>query len=187
MRPKALCSKTASSEALSSKSLTNASAGPAASEIALNVRDFAAKLRERLPESGLVLCSVIRAPQKEERWGVVDDANDQLEALAASLDRCEYVDLHPALELPPAGSRTPNPDIYKPDGLHYHPEAYEKHFTPAIRPVVERLWAEVTGEHAPTAHHDVEKNDMTTAWDNLDVDEEDDIYARVGNSARPKL
>jgi hypothetical protein len=34
----------------------------------------------------------------EPRWGVVDDANAGIAALAAGLGRCEYVDLHPALE-----------------------------------------------------------------------------------------
>ena len=112
-------------------------------------RAVAERLRAALPECGLVLCSIIRAPQKralwgaglaliprnvapgdpsaitaqllvistlpvvfspfpmnwkwlscagEPRWGVVDDANAGIAALAAGLGRCEYVDLHPALE-----------------------------------------------------------------------------------------
>ena len=43
----------------------------------------------------------------------------------------------------------PNMEVYKPDNLHYHQEAYEEHFAPAIRPVVERVWAQV--EAAPAA------------------------------------
>ena len=98
-----------------------------------------------------MFCSIIRAPQKEKRWQVVDDANAAIEALATSLDCCEFVDLHPALELEPAGSRQPDQALYQKDGLHYVPEVYETCFAPAVRPAVERLWEQVTAGTATAA------------------------------------
>jgi hypothetical protein len=120
-------------------------AGAPAEEIVANVTAFAERLRAALPGTALALCSIIRAPQKAEHWQLVDQTNAGLEALAASLERCEYVDLHAALELPPAGSRQPDPAIYKEDGLHYLQEAYDTRFAPAIRPAVERLWGQLPG------------------------------------------
>ncbi len=120
-------------------------AGAPAAEIVANITAFAERMRTALPGTALVLCSIIRAPQKQVLWKLVDDANEGIEALAASIDYCEYVDLNPALELPPAGSRQPDPDIYKEDGLHYFQEAYDTRFKPAIRPVIDRLWGQLAG------------------------------------------
>lgn len=118
-------------------------AGAPAAEIVANITAFAERLRTALPGTALVLCSIIRAPQKQDLWKVVDDANEGIEALSASIDYCEYVDLNPALELPPAGSRQPDPNIYKTDGLHYLQDAYDTRFKPAIRPVIEHLWGQI--------------------------------------------
>jgi lysophospholipase L1-like esterase len=126
-------------------------AGAPAEEIIANITVFAERLRAALPGCAIVFCSIIRAPQKEKRWQVVDDANAAIEALATSLDCCEFVDLHPALELEPAGSRQPDQALYQKDGLHYVPEVYETCFAPAVRPAVERLWEQVTAGTATAA------------------------------------
>lgn len=120
-------------------------AGAPADEIVTNITVFEERLRAALPATALVLCSIIRAPQKQKRWHVVDAANAGIEALAASLERCEYVDLHPALEVE---RRHPDPALYKEDGLHYQQEAYETCFAPTVRPAVERLWKAATAANA---------------------------------------
>jgi lysophospholipase L1-like esterase len=87
----------------------------------------------------VLVLSVIKAPQKRlqlSHSSLVDGVNAALEALCEEAEHAEYVDLNPVLE-DEAGH--PLDTIYKPDGLHYKPEAY-KRFHDALRAPVSRRW-----------------------------------------------
>jgi len=83
--------------------------------------------------------SVIDAPQKRRRANearMVDGVNSALRALCEKTDHAEFVDLNPMLE---DEEGRPLETIYRPDGLHFWPEAY-KRFHAAMRDPVSRRW-----------------------------------------------
>jgi hypothetical protein len=114
-------------------------AGESAATIASNVESFSARVRTALPGTRVYFASIIKAPQKRDRWDVVDAANARVQAYAARTADRGYIDLHPALESAPG---QPRMELYLPDRLHYLPPAYQR-LTTLVRPVLERAWAEV--------------------------------------------
>ena len=90
-----------------------------------------------LPDSRVVFVSINRAPEKQDRWDVVDAVNRQIEQYAAASKRVEYVDLNPVLFNRDGTSRL---ELFLSDGLHFRPQAYEE-FTPILKPVLARALA----------------------------------------------
>lgn len=114
-------------------------AGYSAASIADNVEAFSERVRRALPGTRVYFASIIRAPQKRDRWDVVEAANARIRAYAARTPNRGYIDLHPALE---TASGEPRVDLYLPDQLHYLPPAYER-MAAVVKPVIERAWAEL--------------------------------------------
>lgn len=115
-------------------------AGYTAESIAKNYETFSERVRQVLPGTRVYFASIIRAPQKRDRWNLVDDANARVRAYTARTPNRGYIDLHPALE---TANGEPRLDLYLPDRLHYLPAAYEQ-MTAVVKPVVEKAWAEVS-------------------------------------------
>lgn len=115
-------------------------AGASAAAIADNVERFSERVRAALPATRVYFTSIIKAPQKRDRWDVVEAANARVRAYTERTPGRGYIDLHPALETEPG---QPRMDLYLPDRLHYLPPAYER-MAAVVRPVIERVWAEVT-------------------------------------------
>ncbi|HKF65659.1 MAG TPA: GDSL-type esterase/lipase family protein [Vicinamibacterales bacterium] len=107
-------------------------AGDDAAQIFDRIRQFMDRLRTALPEVRIVFVSVIRAPEKQSRWGVVDDVNRRVQAHAAGSKGIEFVDVNPLVFSP---NGTPRFDLYLSDQLHFRPKAYEA-FAAAIKPVL---------------------------------------------------
>lgn len=103
-----------------------------AETIAANYAQFVERVHARLPQTQIFFVSINRAPQKRDRWDVVNAAN----ALFAKQPGSTFIDVNPAL-FNPAGE--PVLELYKPDLLHFHPPAYDR-FTAIIRPVLETAW-----------------------------------------------
>ena len=108
-------------------------------EIAANFRAFAELVHAKLPQTRILFASIIRAPQKRERWDRVDAANALIRNYCASDPRLAFVDVNPAVF---DGSGRPRLELYRDDLLHYHPAAYAG-FAALIKPVLERSWREV--------------------------------------------
>lgn len=108
-----------------------------AEDIAGNVKAFARRVHEALPRTTIYFVSVNRAPQKRDRWDVVDGVNRAMQAYAETAPNLEFIDVNPALF---DGRGEPRLDLYVPDRLHLTPAAYEA-FTAIIKPVLERAWA----------------------------------------------
>jgi lysophospholipase L1-like esterase len=79
-----------------------------------------------------VFVSVIRAPEKQSRWDVVDDVNRRVKAYAAATTGVEFVDVNPLVF---SADGTPRFDLYLSDQLHFRPKAYEA-FAATIKPVL---------------------------------------------------
>jgi lysophospholipase L1-like esterase len=114
-------------------------ANETAEMIAGNYETFSERVRVALPGTRVYFASIIKAPQKRDRWDVVEAANARVRAYSARTPGRGYIDLHPALETAPG---QPRMDLYLPDRLHYLPPAYDR-MAAVVRPVIEQAWAEV--------------------------------------------
>ena len=73
-------------------------ADESAAAIASRYEAFSERVRQVLPGTRVYFASIIRAPQKRDRWAVVDDANARVREYSARTPGRGYIDLHPALE-----------------------------------------------------------------------------------------
>jgi lysophospholipase L1-like esterase len=96
--------------------------GATAECIVTNVRQTFETLRCRLPAVQFLYLAIIKAPQKIDRWDVVDQVNCQLAALAAGLEGFHFLDVNP-LFFDTNGQ--PLLDFYVADLLHLTPQAYQ--------------------------------------------------------------
>ncbi len=103
-------------------------------------RAFSERVQATLPQTRIIFVSSTRSPDRVGRWEQVDHYNALARAYCAATPHRFFVDINPAL-VDAAGH--PRLDLYKEDKLHFHPPAYVE-FTRVIRPVLERVWAEVS-------------------------------------------
>ena len=97
-------------------------AGEPAAAITGRIKAFMAKAHGALPDTRIYFVAINRSPDKRERWNVVDAVNADLKALTATTPYLRYIDLNPVL----FDSRgEPRTELYRPDGLHFHPPAYD--------------------------------------------------------------
>ena len=113
----------------------NANIGP--DEIAQNFLRFVEKVHAALPKTEIVYASILKAPQKKDRWDWVERANTLVKTICTQDTSLTFVDLNPAV-INPDGS--PRMELYKPDMLHYLPPAYVG-FTAILKPILEAKWA----------------------------------------------
>jgi lysophospholipase L1-like esterase len=107
-------------------------AGERAEAIVDRIRQFIVRTRTALPGVRVVFVSVIRAPEKQNRWDVVDDVNRRVKAFATGTSGIEFVDVNPLVFTPEGAPRF---DLYLSDQLHFRPKAYEA-FAAVIKPVL---------------------------------------------------
>jgi lysophospholipase L1-like esterase len=107
-------------------------AGDSASRIVARIRQFADRVTKALPDTRIVFVSVNKAPEKRERWDVVDDINRQIQKYAERNPRVAFVDVNPALFNADGTSRT---ELFMNDQLHLRPPAYEE-FAKILKPVL---------------------------------------------------
>lgn len=116
-----------------------------AEAIASRYETFSERVRVALPGTRVYFASIIKAPQKRDRWGVVDAANARVREYSARTAGRFFIDLHPVLEESPG---QPRMDLYLPDQLHYLPVAYDR-MTDVIKPTLAAAWAELQADRAP--------------------------------------
>ncbi len=106
-------------------------AGDSAVRIVDRIRQFVDRVTKALPESKLVFVSVNRAPEKRDRWDVVDDINRQMQKVAETNPHVQFVDVNPALVDSRGSVRM---ELFMNDQLHLRPAAYEE-FARILKPV----------------------------------------------------
>lgn len=111
-------------------------AGKSATEIVQGYTEFVERVHARLPKTRILYASILKAPQKKDRWDVVDTANQIIESFSKSDPRLGFIQLNTAV-FDRAGQ--PRLELYQKDMLHYLEPAYAE-FTAVIRPVVERAF-----------------------------------------------
>lgn len=110
-----------------------------AETIAARYQEFSERVRTTLPGTRVYFASIIKAPQKRDRWDVVDRANALVRAYTATAPGRGYIEINPALQ---DDRGEPRMDLYLADRLHYLPLAYER-MAAVVRPVVAQAWGEV--------------------------------------------
>ena len=108
------------------------SAGQPATAIFERIREFFTRARTARPEMRLVFVSIIRAPEKQDRWQVVDEVNHRVEAFAIDTKQLQYVDVNPVLF---NRDGTPKAELYLSDQLHFRPAAYDE-LARTLKPVL---------------------------------------------------
>jgi lysophospholipase L1-like esterase len=103
-------------------------------------REFAEKTRTFDPAIRLIYVASFRSPDRVGRWEQVDHYNALARAYCAADPQRTFVDLNPLI-VDDAGH--PRLELFRDDKLHYLPPAYDR-FAAALRPVLERVWAEVS-------------------------------------------
>jgi lysophospholipase L1-like esterase len=106
--------------------------GDSAARIIARIRLFIDRVTTALPGTQIVFVSVNRAPEKRDRWDVVDDINRQMQQYAAMHPRVRYVDVNPALA---NADGSPRMELFMNDRLHLRPPAYEE-FVKILKPVL---------------------------------------------------
>lgn len=104
--------------------------------VVARIKEFHRRILADLPGTRMFFVSILRSPEKRQRWAVVDSINAQLRHYAATARDIEYIDVNPML-LDSAGAL--RGELYRSDSLHYNPPAYVL-FTSVIKPVLERAW-----------------------------------------------
>jgi GDSL-like lipase/acylhydrolase family protein len=107
-------------------------AGEAAGAIVGRIVQFVERVDGALPGTRVIVVSVNRAPEKQDRWNVVEEVNRQIKAYADRHPRVEFVDVNPVLF---NADGKPRFDLYMPDELHLRPPAYEE-FARILKPVL---------------------------------------------------
>ena len=107
-------------------------AGDSAVRIVVRIREFIDRVTKALPETRIVFVSVNRAPEKRDRWDVVDDINRQMQKYAEKNPRLQYVDVNPVLA---NADGSPRMELFMNDQLHLRPPAYEE-FAKIVKPAL---------------------------------------------------
>lgn len=113
------------------------SLGEPAGPIVARIRQFIDRVTTALPESQVVFVSINRAPDKQNRWNIVDDVNRQIQKDSATNARLTYVDVNPALFNGDGSSRL---EFFMNDRLHLRAPAYEE-FARILKPVLTKALA----------------------------------------------
>lgn len=77
-------------------------------------------MRDKLGQTAFVFLSIIKAPQKMDRWDMVDEVNTQISQLAPTYPRFAYIDINPVFFT----EGQPRMEFYVADQLHLTLPAY---------------------------------------------------------------
>ncbi len=115
------------------------SAGEDAGPIVERTKRFIQILHEKSPNTFFYYTSIQKAPEKRDRWGVVEAVNREMERYSREAPNVGYIDLNPVLFDSRNNLRE---DLFLPDGLHFRPDstAYEE-FSKIVKPILTRTWA----------------------------------------------
>jgi hypothetical protein len=113
-------------------------AGQPAQAIVGRTMEFMTRTHAALPATRIYYVAINRSPDKRDKWDVVDAVNAQMKTAASSSSYLRHIDLNPVL----FRDGEPRTELYLPDGLHFHPPAYDE-FTAIVKPVLTQAWREV--------------------------------------------
>ena len=107
-------------------------AGEPADAIVRRIRQFVDGAVKSIPGVRVIFVSINRAPEKRDRWDIVDAVNRQVAEYAAAMAGAQYVDVNPVLF---NSDGEPRFELYVADQLHLRPAAYEE-FARVLKPIL---------------------------------------------------
>ena len=111
------------------------------SDLLSGFEKFVSAVRDKLPSTIVYFVSINKAPQKMDKWKVIDDSNEKIKKWCEKTDSLCFIDINPSF-FSGGQSRT---DLFFEDGLHFQLEAYRE-FTKIIKPVIEEGWKAVNSQ-----------------------------------------
>jgi lysophospholipase L1-like esterase len=118
--------------------------GADAAGIIQRTKRFIEQLHEKSPDTFFFYTSIQMAPDKHDRWDVVEAVNREMERYSHSVPNVGYIDMNSVLFDKQHKLRE---DLFLPDQLHFRPEssAYAE-FSQIVKPVLARAWAEIVAK-----------------------------------------
>jgi lysophospholipase L1-like esterase len=86
-----------------------------------NTLETLGRLRRRLPAVKFVYLSILRAPQKMDRWSLVDQVNSEMARQTTLQQDFGFIDINPVVF---SAGQTPRLEFYMEDRLHLTAPAY---------------------------------------------------------------
>jgi len=106
---------------------------------------FSEYIKACLPQTQIFFVAINRAPQKREKWQIVDAANDAVRQYTEKISSLEFIDVNPALF---DEQHQPRLDFFLGDRVHLKPTAYQA-FTAIIKPILQAAWHEYEDANLP--------------------------------------
>lgn len=119
------------------------SIGEEAAPIIERTKRFIQILHEKSPNTFFYYTSIQKAPEKRERWDVVEAVNREMERYSRQAVNVGYIDLNPVLF---DSRNNVREDLFLPDGLHFRPDstAYPE-FSRIVKPILVKAWESGVG------------------------------------------
>src|SRR5579863_5674723 len=119
------------------------SAGEDAGPIVERTKRFIQILHEKSPNTFFYYTAIQKAPEKRERWDVVEAVNREMERYSRQAVNVGYIDLNPVLF---DSRNNVRENLFLPDGLHFRPDstAYTE-FGEIVKPILMKAWASGAG------------------------------------------
>ncbi|MEQ1947783.1 MAG: GDSL-type esterase/lipase family protein [Bryobacteraceae bacterium] len=119
------------------------SGGEEAGPIVERTKRFVQILQEKLPNTWFFYTAIQKAPEKQDRWNVVEAVNAEMKKFSAQTKNTGFVDLNPVLFDAQGHVRA---NLFLPDGLHFRPDgpAYPE-FARIVKPILAKAWESGAG------------------------------------------
>ncbi len=105
-------------------------------DVVNDVMQFVLRVKKELPDTKILFVSIKPSISRWDRWLLMSEANDRIEAFASSHPMMSYVDAARIL-LNEQGE--PDPQFFISDGLHLNKKGYAV-WTEAIKPAVAKMF-----------------------------------------------
>jgi lysophospholipase L1-like esterase len=119
------------------------STGDTAGPIIERTKRFVQILQEKSPGTCFYYTAIQKAPEKQDRWNVVDAVNAEMKRFSAEAKNVGFIDLNPVLFDIQGRLRG---ELFLPDCLHFRPDgpAYPE-FARIVKPVLTKAWESGAG------------------------------------------
>jgi lysophospholipase L1-like esterase len=119
------------------------SIGEDAAPIIERTKRYVQMLHEELPDTVFYYTAIQKAPEKRDRWNVVDAVNREMESYSRRTPNVGYIDLNPVLFDRQNNLRE---DLFLSDGLHFGRDstAYFE-FSQIVKPILTKAWESGAG------------------------------------------
>jgi lysophospholipase L1-like esterase len=117
-------------------------AGDSAAPIIARTKRFMEVVHEKFPDTFIYYAAIMKAPDKRDRWDVVEEVNREIERYSHTARNVGFIDLNPVLF--DHGNLREN--LFLPDQLHFRPDstAYPE-FAQVVKPILTKAWESGVG------------------------------------------